>query len=196
MANQIRIIGPARLRKHQGPVINTCQNNATNWLRDINPFLIGPVPLPDGTEARIFENAWQFAKVYADQADADGNPTAAWTTWARAGWDDPKGRRYPRGRGARPLYSWWCGERLGYIEARRRIYFPLYRDAVRDSEGFQRLRRLHEADDLTLFDWDGYDAGDATPGEILRNPKRKMGHSFVLKAMLLLGPGIEPDDLP
>jgi hypothetical protein len=34
------------------------------------------------------------------------------------------------GRGAKPEYSLWDGERLDYIEARKRIYAPLYARAV------------------------------------------------------------------
>lgn len=38
--------------------------------------------------------------------------------------------RFPRGRGAKPLYSYWNGKKMSYIEARHQIYAPLYSNAV------------------------------------------------------------------
>jgi hypothetical protein len=91
------------------------------------------------------------------------------------------------GKGAVPEYSWWEGERLGYVEARKRIYVPAYAGAVLNSPAFSRLREMYrEFGTLVLWDFDGYDHHQtgASLKEVLNDPTRKMGHAFVL-AMLL-----------
>jgi hypothetical protein len=133
------------------------------------------------------ENAWQFAKVYAKHATQDGSPTQDYWNWAKAGWADSKAHRYPMGRGAKPLYSLWKGEKLGYIEARKRIYAPLYAEAVKKTKGFEKLVKLYESSkELILRDYDGYDhlGLGVSLSNVLNNPERKMGHAFVLAALL------------
>ena len=71
------------------------------------------------------ENLWQFAKLYAQHADENGDPTEAYWMWVLRGFADKKAHRYPMGKGAVPLYSYWRGEKLSYIEARKKIYGPL-----------------------------------------------------------------------
>jgi len=76
---------------------------------------------------------------------------------------------------------------LGYIEARKRIYFRLYAKAVAKTEAFAQLRALHEErGQLVLWDFDGYDhrARNMTLKDVLNNPKRPMGHAFVLAFLL------------
>jgi hypothetical protein len=91
------------------------------------------------------------------------------------------------GKGARPEYSYWDSEKLGYLEARRRIYVPLYAQAVVRTQAYQRLKALYDAgNDIVLVDFDGYDhvAAGMTYRQVLDSPDKKMGHAFVL-AMLL-----------
>lgn len=162
----------------------------------LSPFLLGPCPLYDGRVATNVENAWQFAKLYAKHADADGNPTAEYWKWAEAGWKDPKPHRYPMGKGARPLCSIWMDKsgalvKLGYVEARKEIYAPVYARAVRNSNAFAMLSTLYTTEKhIVLRDYDGYD--EAKDGmslsDVLNLPTRKMGHSFILKAMLTNDP--------
>jgi len=97
--------------------------------RDLSPFILAAPP------AKRFENLWQFSKVYLDQVDAEGNPTAEWFWWRRNGFYDEVAHRYPKGKGVAPLYSIYPesydnrgAEHLGYIAARRRIYIPMYAD--------------------------------------------------------------------
>lgn len=142
------------------------------------------------------ENAWQFAKVYPDQvAPTTYEPTTAYWRWAEAGWESPRAHRYPRGKGAKPAFLYWAGQRLEYAAARSKIYFRLYRDAVRETDAFMRLQQLYrEEGNIELFDFDGYDhdAQGMTLSDVLLNLDRPMGHAFVLKAMLLLGEEVEP----
>ena len=153
----------------------------------LSPFLLPGGDLYEQHTSVNMENAWQFAKLYAQHAQ-DGAPTDAYWRWAIAGWSDPKAHRYPMGKGARPLCSWWEGRTLGYIDARKQIYAPLYRRAVVKTEAYANLAAMLriESRDIYLRDWDGYDhlAKELTIAEVANNPAKKMGHAFVLWALL------------
>ena len=169
-------------------VINTT-SRSNNWSKGLSPFFLGPVDLYGGYTSKNVENAWQFSKVYYNHVDANNEPTHVYFKWAKEGWDDSYAHRYPAGKGAIPLYSWWDGDKLDYIEARKRIYIPLYAEAVKKSEAFKNLKTMHDTgEDLFLQDFDGYNfrALDLSFEEVINDPRRKMGHAFVL-AMLLEG---------
>lgn len=170
--------------------VNTTSRTKVDWQRDLSPFHLGPSALYKGAvvpRASNVENAWQFAKVYAKHVGADGLPTQEYFDWARGGWTHRRAIRYPMGKGAVPEYSWWEGEPLSYVEARKRIYVPLYTRAVMATRGFAKLCDLYrEGGELVLWDFDGYDHHelDMTLKDVLNDPTRKMGHAFVL-AMIL-----------
>lgn len=170
-------------------IVNTTSKSETSWERDLSPFHLGPCPMWGMHVSHNVENAWQFSKVYAEYADKNGNPTEAYWDWAEAGWQDRKAHRYPMGKGAKPLYSLWDGGKLGYIEARKRIYAPLYEEAVRRTVGFEMLTRLlceSSTKEIVLRDYDGYDYRKLGMSltDVLNNPNKKMGHAFVLAAIL------------
>jgi hypothetical protein len=140
-----------------------------------------------GYTSRSVEAGWQYSKVYEEHVDQDGNPTEAYFRWAQMGWSQYKADRYPMGKGRTPLYSWWDGEKLDYLTARKRIYIPLYARAVVKTEAFAKLKQIYvETGELLLRDFDGYDylAEGLTIKEVLNRTDKKMGHAFVL-AMLL-----------
>jgi len=169
-------------------VIVVDTTSSSGWTRDLSPFLLGPCNLYGGHTARNMENAWQFAKVYSQHTDPNGDPTKAYWEWATKGWADETAHRYPVGKGAIPLYSLWDGQRLSYIEARKKIYAPLYVEAVKQTRGWDTLQLAYEtASKLYLRDWDGWDMvrwGMQNLRQVLNNPRRKMGHAFVLKMLL------------
>jgi hypothetical protein len=151
--------------------------------RLLSPMLLGPVPLYAGMTSRNMENAWQYAKVYP----AYRQPAAYWP-WAQAGWASIRAERYPAGKGARPLHTLWAGDELGYITARRRVYVPLYAQAVRMHQLplFLTLRMQAQQQDLVLVDFDAYDhrALGYSWADVMNDPERKMGHGFVLAMMI------------
>jgi len=192
----IRIIGPRDARDPNA--VNTTSRSLTEWTTDLSPFNLGPAKLYGAHTARIFENAWQFAKVYPEFADVNGDPTPAYWNWARRGWNATRPYRYPVGKGKRPLYSLWRGQKLGYIEARLEIYLPLYRDLVKQTNGFKVLKRIYEDNGhVTLFDFDGYDHHrlGLSLSQVLHNPHRICGHAFILAMMLEHGENFTPEDL-
>jgi hypothetical protein len=155
--------------------------HGSGW-RKLSPMLLGPVMLYDGHWSVTMENAWQYTKVYP------GYDNGSYWPWAQAGWANPRGVRYPMGRGAVPLHSAWAGEQLGYIEARRRIYAPLYAQAVRfyQLNLLTALRGYASQGDLVIRDFDAYDhrALGYTWPDVMSDPDRKMGHGFVLAMMI------------
>ncbi len=183
----IRILNPRD--PHNPNAIDTTSRSRT-WSQGLSPFLLGPCPLYEGapvTHAQKFENLWQYAKVYSLYVGPDDKPTEPYFHWARGGFEKPRGERYPMGKGSKPEFSWWAGEALGYVEARKKIYIPSYARAVIQTEAWNRLLSLYrEKRTVTLWDFDGYDhhAEGMTLKDVANNPNRNMGHAFVL-AMLL-----------
>lgn len=200
----IKIVGPRepRVRPAAGapPVINCC-SSADDWTRGLSPFVLGPCSLYGGHVSRTHENLWQYSKLYARHADAANRPMQSYWIWARAGWNSPRAVRYPMGRGAKPLGALWDGQLLDYVSARKLIYFPSYRDAVRYTDAYQRLASLYrEMGRLVLWDFDGFDHNrlDMSLRDVIHctDDGRKMGHAFVLKCMLLYGDDVRPEDVP
>lgn len=184
MPAKINIIHMRRKAPDGAVIINTCSNAKTGWQRDLSPFLLGPCPVYNGYVAQNVENLWQFHKLYKMHADIDGNPTAAYWDWAEAGWSSTWAYRYPMGRGAAPLCGLWEGRKLNYIESRKEVYGPSYARTVQRTKGWKKLKDIYDKEDeIWLRDWDGRET-DQNMSEVLNDPKRKMGHAFVLKMLL------------
>jgi hypothetical protein len=176
-------------RYPEAAIVDTCKNITTDWQSDLSPFVIGPCDLYGEHKSILMENGWQFSKVYKDHLNEQGDPTEEYFKWAEQGWADPTPKRYPMGKGRKPQYSYWNGEKLYYIAARKRIYAPLYARAVQTRLGWELLKELYQTRDyLVLRDYDGYDhiGRNMSLTDVLNNHKMKMGHAFVL-AMLLQG---------
>ena len=188
----LRVIGYKDLKwVDEDKVINTT-SHSNNFGKGLSHFFLGPCNLYDGHVAKNVENSWQFSKCYARFLDKNDNPTEDYFKWAKEGWDKSYAVRYPMGKGMKPAYSWWAGEKLTYVEARKKVYVPLYAEAVQKHLSFAKLKDIYELDvqtlgeDLYLLDFDGYDHKELgmTYDEVINCEKRKMGHAFVL-AMLL-----------
>ena len=186
--------------QHQRGTVVVDATSSGGWTADLSPFLIGPCALYHDHLGNLIvtanmENAWQYAKVYVNHVDDENNSTLEYWRWAREGWANPRAVRYPMGKGARPQHSLWEGEKLGYIDARKRIYGPLYAEAVKRTEGWTELVRLYnECENLYIRDWDGWlmeRHGMATLTDVLNNPRKIMGHAFVLKMLLENDPALE-----
>ena len=184
----VRVIGPA---EGCGPGVIDTTSRSKTWSRGLSPFLLGPVPLYEGAvtdKSVVMENAWVFSRVYANHLDPfsqDIKPE--YYTWALEGWKDPRAQRHPMGRKVKPEFSLWAGEQLGYIEARKKIYIPLYTRVLVPSQAFQRLQELYRAEGRAiLWDFDGYDhvALGMTFKDVVNNPDRPMGHAFVIAYLL------------
>jgi hypothetical protein len=184
----IHIIGPGHKTPEGAVEINTTSRSNT-WSRGLSPFFCGPVDLYGTYRSKNVENAWQFSKVYEYYLEEDGSVGERYFKWAQDGWNDIKAHRYPMGKGVFPKFSYWDGQQLSYIEARKKIYIPLYSEAVKKTSAFEKLKKMHEEEqDLYLWDFDGYNHKmcNLSYEEVINAPDRKMGHAFVI-AMLLEG---------
>lgn len=140
-----------------------------------------------GHVSKCVENAWQYCKVYRHMCDEKGDPTPEYWEWAQGGWANPKAKRFPLGKGAKPAYSFWDGKKLGYMDARLQIYCTLYAQAAKQSPMFEKLKKLTEQyDEVILSDPDASDYIEAgkTLKEALFDTSKPLSHSLVL-AMLL-----------
>lgn len=180
--------------------IDCTSDNVDENMKALSPFHLGPVACYDGLRSETFERAWQCAKVYPWLADAAGNPSASYfrwrdEMWATKGFHSKVEIRFPAGRGnsGKRLYAWWkvngAFQKLGYVEARKEIYIPLYAKAVAETDAFRRLCRLRdEGRSLLLLDFDGYNIHhpwyNFTYNDAIHCPLLKMGHGFVLAMML------------
>lgn len=179
-------------------VINCTSRSKIKKWRQFSPFFLGPVEIPVGMINKLdqgvmisktHENAWQYAKVYARHTDTQDNPTLEYWKWAEKGWKNPKAVRFPMGKGRIPQYSIWNGKKLGYVEARKEIYAPTYSKLVMETDAFRDLKEIMNSGKykvIWLRDFDGYDNTSLgkTLKEVVNNPKRKMGHAFVLAGCL------------
>jgi len=161
-------------------VINTT-SRSNNWSKGLSPFFLSPVNI----NAYNIENVWQYSKVYKEYIGEDGEPIEDYFLWRKKGYGTRRAVRYPMGKGAMPEYSLWKGEKLTYVDARKKIYFPIYSQSVLKTEAYKKLYDIYVSEkEVHLWDFDGYDYSDTTLLNVLNNPKRKMGHAFVLAALL------------
>jgi len=188
----ITVVGPQECPgKASSPFFVNTTSHSTSFGKGLSPFLNGPCGLylgaPSETACNI-ENCWQYSKVYQDHLGQDGTPNSHWVEWARNGFQLKAAIRYPRGKGAVPEGLWWDGRLLGKIEARREIYIPVYKEVIKPTNAFKQLCELYEKEKrIMLWCYDGYNrkAMGMSIEDVINNPDRSMGHSFVLEMMLL-----------
>jgi hypothetical protein len=167
-------------------VIDTT-SRSDNWTKGFSPFIIYGGHLYGNYYAKNVENAWQFSKVY-EQFDNNGIPKPEYFEWSQKGWIDKYAHRYPMGKGIKPLYSWWDGIKLDYVEARKKIYVPIYSRGVIKTETFNKLLDIYRTTnkDIYLIDFDGYNHIKMGKSliDVLNDPNMKMGHGFVIFNLL------------
>ncbi len=171
-------------------VIDT--TSSSGKFRELSPFILGPISLYPRmfVSSQNFENLWQFSKVYPGQTFDSLNekeiPNTDWYKWHYEGLRNPRAIRYPMGKGAKPLYSWWGLQKLDYITARKRIYATIYARFVQETDSYRRLEALYQTQDLVLLDYDAYNhhALNRSLKDVINDPDKKMGHAFVLDMML------------
>lgn len=105
--NNLLVISPRDTVPEGFKVINTTSKDDKDIGKQLSPFFLGPVVLYEHKTAENMENAWQFSKVYKEFSDKNNKPTTEYFAWAKRGWKDKFAHRYPYGKGAIPLYSYW-----------------------------------------------------------------------------------------
>lgn len=189
----VRVVSMRDADKYDTDVVINTTSSSKDWGSAFSPFFLGPVETYDGMKAENVENAWQYSKVYRQHVNKFGTTNGHWMDWRNEGWANPRAQRYPMGKVLKPLFTYWDGNKYGYIEARKKVYAPLYAQAVVNTLPYRKLKNYYtQGKEIVLIDYDGYDYLEEglTLIEVINNPNRKMGHAFVL-AMLLHYPDIE-----
>lgn len=182
----IYVIGPNYPTPEDGVVINTT-SRSDNWSKSLSPFFLGPVDLYGSMVSLNVENAWQYSKVYEYYLEDNGEPGERYFKWAQDGWSTKKANRYPMGKGVKPLYSLWDGEKFSYIDARKKIYIPIYSLAVQKTQAFLKLKEMYsEGQKIYLWDFDGYNHKELgmSYSDVVNNPNKSLGHAFVIAALI------------
>jgi len=148
---------------------------------------------------------WEHpAEVHVDEET--GDPTPAYWEWRRKGMGNERAVRYPNGFAGRTqcvcsiMLDDNGNTRLGYIEARKRIYCAEYARLAPRTDAFKKLHRLltEQGRDIQLVEVDGPDPKDfggvtsllmdeALVRRLVNDPKRPFGHGYVIAALLLGG---------
>lgn len=162
----IRVCGIARGVSY--PSENDGYRNIPAWSRgaspynQLSPFFIGPV-IHGEERAENFENFWQSHKVWPvilatkEQHVENGEPNAQWKVWHDKLMRNKTAVRRPNGR-AIPLYAWWEGEKLGVVEARKRIYIPYLQELYRKHPVYQQLLEMvRGGQNICIIEPDGPD---------------------------------------
>lgn len=155
----IRVRGTARgtpYPKVDGyTTIPAWSRGAKPW-RELSPFEVGGFDYA-GVRVHLFENFWQGLKVYKKVEkqnkkewaypaevhvdEGTGEPNQAWHQWSKALLQHTLPVRRPNGRNI-PEYTWFNGEKLDLIAARKRVYIPYYQRLLRAHPVYQQLLAL------------------------------------------------------
>jgi len=124
------------------------------------------------------------SKVFPGDEDAETKlPTREWFERRKQGWTDEKPHRHVQ-KGVKPLYSFYKGQKLNYVESRKTLYCPMYENLVRKTKPYQALEKLvSEGTNIQILGYDGYKL-ENTFQEYIDCPNVIFGHELVLCAML------------
>lgn len=165
--------------------INITSTSKEPWLKGFSPFVVGPVEA-NGQIVTTVENAWQYSKVYPWHLNSDGSIKEEYFRWRDFGYKSPKSDRYPFGKKSKHCFVFWNGDKIeSELEAKEKVFLPLYSNAVRKTESYEILLQLsREGMNFCLLDFDAYDHMGKTKKEIIDHPTRKFGHGFCIKWLL------------
>jgi hypothetical protein len=215
---------PTLLRgRGRGHMVIPCKNRSA--YHTLSPMLLGPILDPETDEvwALNIEDAWQGAKVYphhllgaAPEDEARWLP--AWLEYNRRVRMSGQALRHRATTAQRAaaaaaagvattnsgVFTWFRGQHLSYVDARRVMYMPWYEALAEREPAFVDLQRRYRAgEELLIMDPDGLDPerpgdaqylqADAAEGGVterafcllLRDSTRPFGHGLVLAACLM-----------
>lgn len=187
---------------------------------DLSPMVLGPVNVDGKFFAYNIEDGWQGSKVWGFHMRGRFDPTAPllwrddesgpfhsiegiewlseWNKWSQHIRLSGEGKRHrakvdPEAANPNaPLFSYFRGERLSYVEARKKMYIPWYAELVQNTDSYDYLqRRFRAGTSLILLDPDGQERDqnweeqyEWTLRKRIDNPALIFGHAFVLAAIL------------
>lgn len=184
---------------------NVCKNTK---YQDLSPMILGPVytgtPQSETRELYAYniEDGWQCSKVWRFHEEQG---MQYWKEWSRRGRFSREARRHripakPNQGGHAtnkniPLYSLYEGQKMSYLEARKKMYMPWYEELVVHTNAYKDLLNKHLSGvNLLLLEYDGLHRDKAEDNvdlteqklkELIDDESRPFGHGLVLAAMLL-----------
>lgn len=173
--------------------------------------------------AKNIEDGWQGTKVWSQHLtngkfdpkkdcfwrvgvkpiDKDSNDwIPEWTKWSRyiRMSDFGKRRHFKIDRDSTnpnvPLFQYFQGKKLSYVEGRKQMYIPWYHQLVQQTDAYKYLKdRFEKGLSLNLLEFDGMPRPSSeelpepvTPEslqQMINDPKIIFGHGMVLAATLL-----------
>lgn len=199
---------------------------------------LSPYTMKDENDC-IMENYWQFSKIWKkvykikqpisqwdnsvrwewqeeEHLDSSNPPKILkeYYAWQLAGFSSTKWVRYPNGfnHHKEAVGSVYRGKIIGYIEARKKIYYRKYREIAIKTRMFKNLKaRFEKGENIHIIEVDGPTKGASYPYNrvrnvnglgtinitkkrltaLINNPDQAFGHGYCIAAMLL---GIEKFD--
>ena len=170
--------------------------------RSLSPMFLGPVKhgQPGLPDALNIENFHQSGKVFREEVDAQGNPTALYYENRLKFYLDPVPHRHKYSGTEKnkniPLYFIWVDKtgqehRLNYIESRQ-FYCTFYERLAMVQPDFQQLQQmLDNGYNLQICGYDARPINRPIMEEYL-DPSRPFGHELVLYTLLTH----QPQDYP
>ena len=174
--------------------VTSGSNNKINGVsaKTVSPMYLGPVnketvfnPLGinnhknDDEGALLFENYWQYGKIFRDLGHLDRNNkfTKQWIAFRKKGYSEKKGHRHPKGTKTNEvLYkytkgnkeynkykyyiastSYYFGEYMDYITSRKKVYCPVYEQLIKQTMFYQELKKevCENGMNVMILDLDG-----------------------------------------
>ncbi|EFC48496.1 predicted protein [Naegleria gruberi] len=171
-----------------------CCSGASGIFKELSPMKLGPYEYEHGSEKCTItnlENLWQFSKVFPGEEEQVRNdngqltkvPNSEFFERRTKGWKDEKAHRHVKRE--KPLYSWWKGEKFNYMQARRKIYCPLYAEKVVETEAYKKLEEMvNSGMNIQILGFDGYNYDGKTLKECFEDTSKPFGHELVLCCLL------------
>ena len=165
----------------------------------LSPMKLGPVTDNNGLTAKIFENYWQFSKLFAKAGHihqgTDCTPTKTWVDFRQKGFNLDKGKRHPLpkefGYAKCSVYNDYV---YNYVDSRKAIYVPIYAKLIENLPIIDELRKMvANGHNIMIIDGDGapkdvYPNGlemNQTNWDLMINdPKYPFGHGYVVAALI------------
>lgn len=139
-----------------------------NFAKELSPFFVGPLMSSDGVRAEIFEIFWQCGKVYPCHDD-NGKPNDAYFEWRNYFYSQTECTKDLMRHTCKSIgyehndaryFAYFDRKHgdyipLGYVEARKKVYFPEYAKLIYNTESFKYLKSLVDSGKkIALVDFD------------------------------------------
>lgn len=163
-------------------------NTKFGRFQDLSPMRLGPCKTyGDCSDAKRFENLWQYSLVYQKFMDEVGDPTIEYIEWRDEGWERRVAQLYPMGN-TKPLYCYWNDEKIDLVIARKTVYATEYAKNVVKTSAWQDLLNLyHNAGKITLVDCIhgfNYTSDNIALEDLLDYEDIPISNAFILAMML------------